>query len=377
MGRHGENIHKRKCDGRWEGRCLYCDAASGKNKYHYVYGNSYEEVKRKKEAFLNKGKPAGRENTKAAQSPFSQAAEAWLLYVKKERKWSTYTKYIASYRKHIAPSLGQVALHAVTDTFVRQEILKEEWSDSVQKTVYCVLNGILAFAAEKYCLTLPKLRRPAIQKPVKPPEAFRADEQSALFFVLHSHTDAYKAAVFLALHTGMRLGELCALKWRDVDEVQKTLHVCRTVQRLPAERGLYKTLLTETPPKSVCSIRDIPLSPQMLHVLKKCCPAGDYVFGGKKPLEPRTMQYHFRKILAEAKIGKHNFHTLRHTFATNCVERGVDVKSLSEILGHSNVNITLNRYVHPTMDTKRKYMKDIENFYGQFRCQVSSLLTPP
>lgn len=94
------------------------------------------------------------------------------------------------------------------------------------------------------------------------------------------------------------------------------------------------------------------------------------MFGGNKSLEPRTMQYRFQKILNDAGIDGRNFHILRHTYATNCVESGMDVKALSAILGHSDVKITLNRYVHPTMDSKRRQMRRLPDFYGQIRGQV-------
>ena len=87
-------------------------------------------------------------------------------------------------------------------------------------------------------------------------------------------------------------------------------------------------------------------------------------------MEPRTLQYHFKKILKEADLTDKNFHILRHTFATNCIEGGTDVKSLSEMLGHSDVQITLNRYVHPTMDTKRRHLDVLSLFYGQIYGQV-------
>ena len=95
------------------------------------------------------------------------------------------------------------------------------------------------------------------------------------------------------------------------------------------------------------------------------------MFGGEKPLDPRTMQYRFKRILKDAGIEIRNFHTLRHTFATNCIENGVDVKALSEFLGHSDVKITLNRYVHPTMDSKRKQIGALSAFYGHICGQTA------
>jgi len=161
-------------------------------------------------------------------------------------------------------------------------------------------------------------------------------------------------AVLLCFYTGLRLGELCALKWEDIDFERKLIRLIRTVERLYVEGHKTKTILLEAAPKSAYSRREIPLSNVILKQLCKLRRETDtgYVFGGKKPMEPRTLQYHFKKLLQEAGLPEKNFHILRHTFATNCIEGGTDVKSLSDLLGHSEVQITLNRYVHPSMETK-------------------------
>lgn len=183
--------------------------------------------------------------------------------------------------------------------------------------------------------------------------------------MLCQETDIFKNAVLVCLFTGLRLGELCALKWSDIDMTGKTLTVNRTVQRLHTEGLKTATALVETMPKSECSRREIPLSDMVLELFINLKNDGEYIFGGGKPLEPRTIQYRFKKMLKDAQLPDKNFHILRHTFSTNCIEGGTDVKSLSEMLGHSDVQITLNRYVHPSMDTKRQYMNELTGFYGQ------------
>ena len=127
----------------------------------------------------------------------------------------------------------------------------------------------------------------------------------------------------------------------------------------------------ETDPKSESSKRTIPLTSEMVELLIQLRACQPYVFGGVKPLDPRTMQYQFKKILKVSGLDVRNFHLLRHTFATNCIENNMDIKILSEILGHSDVTITLNRYVHPTMDSKRKQIGMLLDFYGQIRGQTA------
>lgn len=144
----------------------------------------------------------------------------------------------------------------------------------------------------------------------------------------------------------------------------------RTVQRLYTDGYRTKTILLETEPKSIYSRREIPLSDAMLNQLITLHNKEEYIFGRDKPLEPRTLQNYFKRILEDAGQTPKNFHILRHTFATNCIEGGTDVKSLSELLGHSDIQITLNRYVHPSMETKRKCMDRLSLFYGQIYGQA-------
>ncbi len=175
----------------------------------------------------------------------------------------------------------------------------------------------------------------------------------------------YKTAVLLCMYTGLRLGELCALRWTDLDEKNITISVNHTVQRIATENQRKKSALMESAPKSGTSKRTIPVSEEMMDLLRGLQNRQLYVFGGMKPLEPRTMQYRFKQILKEAGIERRNFHILRHTFATNCMENCMDIKSLSEILGHSDVKITLNCYVHPTLEAKREQIGRLPGFYGQ------------
>lgn len=162
-------------------------------------------------------------------------------------------------------------------------------------------------------------------------------------------------------------GEICALKWSDIDMEQMLLRVNRTVQRIEMKTGRTKTALLETEPKSAFSLREIPIPQNLIDLLAPFKREGtEYVLCAGKPMEPRTYQNHFKAYLREIGGSDYNFHTLRHTFATNCIDSGMDIKSLSEILGHSDVQITLNRYVHPTMDTKRKHMNALSASYSRF-----------
>lgn len=201
-------------------------------------------------------------------------------------------------------------------------------------------------------------------------EILNQSEQARLLRHLYEKMDIYKLGIILCISTGVRLGELCALKWRDINFEENLLYINATVQRIAIDGYATKTILLEGAPKSSFSKREIPLSDELTKLLLFYCKDHEeYIFRGKYPMEPRTYQNKFHKYLQSAGIKKKNFHVLRHTFATNCMNNGVDIKSLSEILGHSDVKITLNRYVHPTLEIKRQHMNLLSAVYGQLRGQ--------
>jgi integrase len=165
----------------------------------------------------------------------------------------------------------------------------------------------------------------------------------------------------LCLYTGIRIGELCGLMWSDIDFERKLLCINRTIQRIRSN-GENKTEVTFLTPKSKTSTREIPLPDFLLELLFKHRPLtnGEYVLNYKnKPIEPRTLQYRFKKILQTADVKNVGFHITRHTFATRALENGCDVKSLSEILGHGSATVTMNKYAHSSTEHKRGCMNAI------------------
>ena len=361
MARHGENIRKR-ADGRWEGRYPVYSEEKEQQVYRSVYGKTYREAKEKLNA--RKSGLSDQELAIGGRILLAQAAQEWLAEIQDTRKKSTYVKYQFIYDSYLKKELGLMEIHKITDHAVR-ESLPESLSDSIRKSIYCVLNQILKSASKKYSTPVPRLKNPAAGFRNKPVEVLNRREQAELLSALCSETDSFKMAVLLCLYTGLRLGELCALKWTDIDFENRLMVISRTVQRLYMEGQRTKTILAETDPKSQYSRREIPLCVPALELLIRFRDSQEYIFGGHTPADPRTMQNHFKRIITEAGLEDKNFHILRHTFATNCIEGGADVKSLSELLGHSEVQITLNRYVHPSMDTKRKHMNTLSLFYGQ------------
>ncbi len=371
MSRRGDNIRKRK-DGRWEGRYYALDQASGTRKCHSVYDRTYTGVKKKLAAAKNNAQPLQPESKEpelAAECDrditLDGIATSWLQEVHKRRKYSTYIKYSEVYEKHIQPMLGSLSPAGFTPENISQVFTSDQIiSRSLSASISCVMNQIMKYGVEKYGVTPCKWKPEAERKQRTEVETLTFSEQSRLIKWLHEDMDISKAGILLCMTTGIRLGEICALKWEDIDLENNVLHIHRTVQRISIKGSDRKTMLLEGEPKSCFSKRKIPLSDYIVEVLRVYQKDEGYLLQKAKPMEPRTYQNRYAKYLEEAQIPRTNFHILRHTFATNCIHNGIDIKSLSEIMGHSDVRITLNRYVHPTLDMKRQYMNSLGVTYS-------------
>ena len=374
MSRRGTNIRKR-ADGRWEGR-YYIPDQSGTKKCKSVYGHSYKETSDK----LNAAKTAVQ--SRIARAGLStvivdEAANKWLESIRTNRKLSTYQKYSTIYAEYIKPQWGD----ALVDELDSGEIvtaLPDTLSTSICKSIMSIFNLIIEYGNVLYGTNLIHLSYKSIHSPATSTNntnTINITDQQKLIKYLLTELDIYKLGILLCLFMGLRLGEICALKWEDIDMISRTLHVNRTVQRLPVDTvhtsdssqnnhtATKKTSLYIDSPKTSNSLREIPIPDFIYDKLSdyyNTSMKGDSYFLKKnQPMDPRTYQNRFHIYIKEAGIGNTHFHALRHTFATNCISSGADAKSVSEILGHSNVNITLNRYVHPNLETKRSAINSI------------------
>lgn len=359
MARHGENIRKRK-DGRWEGRYSVTDSGGGVSHSCSVYAKTYAEVKEK----LNLAKCEARVRSTAEVQvscglSFDVPAREWLENVARQRKHSICIKYGNIYNGYIRPALGNARIDRLTQRDVNDlAVAMTDASASIQRSVRNVTNQILRYISFQYGTPAYRLVCPSAKPASRPVETLTRAEQTRLVKYLCTDSDIYKAGILLCLAMGLRLGEICSLKWSDIDFENSLLHVSRTVQRIAVSGKNTKTMLLESEPKSSFSKRVLPVADEIVKLLLPYRADG-YLFQKAKPLEPRTYQNKYAKYLEAAGVRRSHFHILRHTFATNCIDSGMDVKSLSEILGHADVKITLNRYVHPTMDTKRNHMNTL------------------
>lgn len=350
MSRKGTNIYKRK-DGRWEARYVQSIMADGRKKYASVYGKSYKEVRDKQ---LFEMQNVRLRSNQSVHITLDELMWEWISGIANTVKKSTYQKYESLIRNHItASALGGVQLRFITGKAV-DDFANEKLNRLSAKTVNDVLIIIgLAFTYAEETYALPKPRFHHIKEPVKETRVLSSSEQEKLERFLFIDMNLYKFGVLLTLYTGLRVGELCALNWEDVND--QYLVVSKTLHRI---KDGDKTVLEITEPKTKASNRNIPLPPFLLPYIRQFKSLG-YVMKTQSGnvVEPRLMQLTFEKMIKDCGLAKTNFHALRHTFATRCVEAGFDIKSLSEILGHIDVKTTLNKYVHSSFEQKQKNME--------------------
>ena len=359
MERSSTIITLRK-DGRFMGKFIVGYDDKGKAQYQYVYGRTYDEAESK----VLIGQEVASRYLSGRYITVGKVYAEWLNAVVNRVKESTLANYKAKFEKHILPVFGDVPCVDLSAGRLNEYInkkLADGLSTSYVRDIMKVFRSMLSYAQEEYGfkLSLKNVVLPKVER--KQIERISDAEQKRLIDYLKSNISLTTFGILLSLCMGLRIGELCGLKWEDVDFQHKILHIRRTVQRITSANGNRKTKIVISAPKSVTSFRDIAIPESLMKYFRMFRDEADqYILSGAdKPVEPRTMQYRYKKILKSAEIGNYNYHKLRHTFATNCAEHGFDVKTLSTVLGHSSVNLTLNRYVHPDVVYQRRMINSM------------------
>jgi integrase len=378
MPKTGRNMYKRK-DGRWEGRFIKDRDVNGKIIYGSVYGKTCTEVKQRL-AMFHADVPAPMPSaavTDKSGLTFADVGNQWLSVISLKVKPSTYVGYNSMLDLHIRPPLGKIKMQSLTavevSCFAKNKLENGRvdgnggLSPKTVRDMLSVIKAVVDFACGEniisnvFTITYPKQQQQTMR-------VLSRQEQTSLEAVLTVDLNIYKLGILLCLYTGLRVGEICALRWQDISADFDTLSVRQTLQRMKTVNGEEsKTKIHIDTPKSQRSIREVPI-PKFLssHLRTFARDSRDYFLstGDIAFTEPRAMQNHFAKFVKAASIDYANFHSTRHSFATRCIEAGVDVKSLSEMLGHASVNITLNCYVHSSFEQKRESMNKLEQYIG-------------
>lgn len=359
MAKRGSNIYKRK-DGRFEGRVHVGYKADGSKKYKSVYGKTLADVKDKMAQLYS---IRTEKTVSTMRLKVHEVAEEWLNAARLRVKNSSYANYENILNKHILPILGGEHISALNASRINEFIHfkltngkltgKGGLSAKSVRDILTVYRSIERYAYREYGIresnfTMPKTEQHFI-------DVLAPIERKRLETYLINNMCLTNLAILLCLFTGLRIGELCGLKWEDIDFSTCTLSVKRTVQRI-TKNGRSQVIIGS--PKSRTSVRVIPIPSFLMTLLNEYKSFGGFyiITNAAKPTEPRNMQNRFKSVLKACDIRNVNFHILRHTYATVCIEKGFDPKALSELLGHADAAITLNRYVHSSMEIKKKYV---------------------
>lgn len=291
-----------------------------------------------------------------------ETANDWLLFKKISIKKSTYFRYRYIIEKYILDNFKDKSIYYFEnyDFNIYINLLSKSLSTKTVQDILSIFKSILQYTERKFnvdykldLISTPKCEQEEVQ-------VLKDNEIKKLEHYCLGSNNLKNIGIVICLNTGLRIGEICALTWNDINFSNNIFVINKTIQRLYKGKG--NTEIQISTPKTKNSMRKIPIPKKLIYILKLLKKSNNYsgdeffLTGGKKFIEPRNYLDSFKNCLKICNIPICKFHILRHTFATNCIKIGMDVKSLSTVLGHSDVNITLNRYVHSTYSTQRKYL---------------------
>lgn len=300
------------------------------------------------------------------QKRLSEITELWKLDKKQYVKKSSFSAYTLLIENHLLPTFGEQyeIEEADVQKFVLQK-LEAGLSHKTIKDILIVLKMVLKFGAKNKWLSYTPfdIQFPTERDKQNLEVLSRADQKKIMNYI-QEHFTFKNLGVYICLSAGIRIGEVCALTWEDIDTDNGVISINRTIQRIYViENGVRKTELILDTPKTKNSIREIPISKDLLRILKPFKKIVNSTFfvltNDAKPTEPRTYRSYYKKLMSELNMPELKFHGLRHSFATRCIESNCDYKTVSVLLGHSNISTTLNLYVHPNMEQKKKAIEQM------------------
>ena len=367
------NLRKRK-DGRWEGRYTAGrDSETGKAIYKNVLGKTQAEAKAKLKQAIEEAK--GLDASKAGRYTVGEWMEVWFEhYAKVKVRPSSHQTYRGYIDNHIKPNIGKIQLEKLTSLDLQKfykKLLEKGRVDRIEsrkqsnglsaktvRNIHQIISSAMKLAQEQKLIAsnptegcaLPRLEHKEMQTlPVEQLQSFLREAKDSGVFELY----------YLELVTGLRRGELLGLKWEDVDLERGDLRVRRQVARINGE-------VVEAPLKTKNAYRTLPLAEDTINVLKaqkKKIGASPWVFPGPTggPISPDSVLHMLHRVLKRAGLPRARFHDLRHTFATLALQNGVDIKTVSGMLGHFSAGFTLDTYAHVTTASQRQAARTMGN----------------
>lgn len=295
------------------------------------------------------------------QKTLLEVVTLWKTNKKQYVKKSSFSAYVLLIENHLLPAFGEQTIieEAEVQAFVFSK-LAQGLSQKTIKDILIVLKMVLKFGAKnKWLEHVPfDIQFPTDREKYNIEVLSRANQKKMMTHI-QAHFTFRNLGVYICLSSGIRIGEVCALTWEDIDTDNGIIQVRKTIQRIYViEDGQRKTELILDTPKTKNSIREIPMSRDLLKMLKPfkkvVNPSFFVLTNDAKPTEPRTYRSYYKNLMKELDMPELKFHGLRHSFATRCIESKCDYKTVSVLLGHSNITTTLNLYVHPNLEQKKK-----------------------
>lgn len=344
----GDNIYYRK-DGRWEGRYAIGRKSDGKLRYGYIYGKTYQAVRERMHPLKQQSERMIELYGKSLMT-YNEWIIQWKRNIQKTIKVSTYSDYCYKLSRYLLPNLGTLPLYQLTSDRIQETIdnfMERGLSPNSIQIIVCLLKKTFNDAKKQgliYKNPCDSVRLP--KRNLSKVRALTIEQQRALMDAVENCVSDKGQAVALALNTGMRIGEVAALKWQDIDFTRGIISITQTCNRIQLFNS-NRTVVNYDSVKSAASQRIIPMNQKVQQLLKKLKEknTSKYVFSiGEKGCEPRVLTYHFHQLRKQAKLEGVHFHQLRHTFATRCLEAKVGITSVSALLGHSSTKMTLDVY---------------------------------
>ena len=297
---------------------------------------------------------------------FEEIVVLWQADKKQYVKRSTYAAYSLLIANHLLPAFAGV--NDVTEILVQDFVLtklEQGLSQKSVKDILIVLKMILRYAVKQGYMEHREIDvKFPTERERQEVEVLSRSNQKRIMEYLKSHFTFMNLGIYICLSAGLRIGEVCALVWDDIDIETGVINVSKTIQRIYViEGGKKHTEVIIDTPKSKNSIREIPIAKDLMKLIKpfkKVVNGSFYVLtNSAQPTEPRTYRNYYNRLMMQLDMPKLKFHGLRHSFATRCIESRCDYKTVSVLLGHSNISTTLNLYVHPNMEQKKKCVEQM------------------
>ena len=358
----GDGMVRKRNDGRWEGRIVVGHKENGDSIFRYIYAPTQKELTAKLRQYIDTYQ--GADLTESGRITLSNWLDQWLEDISDTLRPNTLKNYRSYIENHIRPNLGEKHLTRITQKDIQRfyEKLGSHLSSGTVRRIHATLHGALKAAQQAHLIADNPTEKSAPPKFSYGPKRVLTDDQMDAFMKIIEDDDIWYDFFYVELTTGLRRGEICGLKWEDFDEINGTLKVCRTVYRKDGGG------LVAGDTKTYAGVRKIvlPSSTAMLLCKRKEHTLTEWIFPNplkpEQPTDPNSAYQRLKRLLKQAGLPSIRFHDLRHTFSTHALASGVDVKTLSGILGHTRAAFTLDTYTHATGDMQKRASEIVGDF---------------